>query len=170
MRHSIPQDDGPKRRWPRIVGRASFRIKAIGMTMRRLQTSPRLQLTTAPPLPFVPALLVLATVVSANSDGQITGDVGTKALAVNGPPPALLIGVPDGATYAFAGDEHGTITLPADTPRPAVGSRMLIGATHCDPTVNLHAEYHAVDGDGGVTIWPIIGRYGATPSPSPEGG
>jgi hypothetical protein len=27
MRHSIPQDDGPKRRWPRIVGRASFRIE-----------------------------------------------------------------------------------------------------------------------------------------------
>jgi D-serine deaminase-like pyridoxal phosphate-dependent protein len=95
------------------------------------------------PLPFVPALLVLATVVSANRDGQITVDVGTKALAVNGPPPALLIGVPDGATYVFAGDEHGTITLPADTPRPAVGSRVLIGATHCDPTVNLHGEYRS---------------------------
>jgi D-serine deaminase-like pyridoxal phosphate-dependent protein len=89
--------------------------------------------------------------------------------APRGPPPALLIGVPDGATYAFAGDEHGTITLPADTPRPAVGSRgsrVLIGATRCDPTVNLHGEYRVVGGDGGVTTLPIIGRYGATPSPS----
>jgi D-serine deaminase-like pyridoxal phosphate-dependent protein len=118
------------------------------------------------PLPFVPALLVLATVVSANRDGQITVDFGTKALAVNGPPPALLISVPDGATYAFAGDEHGTITLPADTPRPAVGSRVLIGATHWDQTANLHGEYHVVGGDGGVTTWPIIGRYRATPSPN----
>jgi hypothetical protein len=32
--------------------------------------------------------------------------------------------------------------------------------------VNLHGEYHVVGGDGGVTTWPIIGRYGATPSPS----
>jgi hypothetical protein len=36
MRHSIPQDDGPKRRWPRIVGRASFRIenKVFSITIR----------------------------------------------------------------------------------------------------------------------------------------
>jgi D-serine deaminase-like pyridoxal phosphate-dependent protein len=122
----------------------------------------RLRQDDGSPLPFVPALFVLATVVSANRDGQITVDAGTKALAVNGPPPALLIGVPDGASYAFAGDEHGTIALPADTPRPTVGSRVLIGATHCDPTVNLHSEYHVIGGDGGVTTWPIIGRYRAT--------
>jgi D-serine deaminase-like pyridoxal phosphate-dependent protein len=112
------------------------------------------------PLPFAAALFVLATVVSANRDGQVTVDVGTKALAVNGPPPPLLIGAPDGSSYAFAGDEHGTVTLPAGAPRPALGSRILIGATHCDPTVNLHGEYHVVAG-GSVTTWPIIGRYGA---------
>jgi D-serine deaminase-like pyridoxal phosphate-dependent protein len=113
------------------------------------------------PLPFAPALYVLATVVSANRDDQVTVDAGTKALAVNGPPPAYFIGLPAGARYAFSGDEHGTITLPPGSQRPALGARVLIGATHCDPTVNLHAGYFAVDPLGIVTTMPIVGRYGA---------
>jgi D-serine deaminase-like pyridoxal phosphate-dependent protein len=114
------------------------------------------------PLPFAPALFVLATVVSANLDGQVTVDAGTKALAVNGPPPARFIGLPAGASYAFAGDEHGTITLPEGAPCPAVGARILIEATHCDPTVNLHGEFHAVHRDGAITTMAIVGRYGVT--------
>jgi D-serine deaminase-like pyridoxal phosphate-dependent protein len=111
------------------------------------------------PLPFAPALYVLATVVSANRDDQVTVDAGTKALAVNGPPPARLIGLPAGSTYGFSGDEHGAVKLPPGSVRPAIGARVLIGATHCDPTVNLHAGYYAVDTGGVVTAMPIIGRY-----------
>jgi D-serine deaminase-like pyridoxal phosphate-dependent protein len=113
------------------------------------------------PLPFAPALYVLATVVSANREDQVTVDAGTKALAVNGPPPAHFIGLPAGARYAFSGDEHGAITLPPGSTRPALGTRVLIGATHCDPTVNLHVGYFAVDPMGAVTSLPIVGRYGA---------
>jgi D-serine deaminase-like pyridoxal phosphate-dependent protein len=116
------------------------------------------------PLPFATALFVLATVVSANRDGRVTVDAGTKALAVNGPPPARFIGLPPGASYTFAGDEHGTITLPDGAPRPAVGARILIEATHCDPTVNLHGEFHAVHRDGAVTAMAIVGRYGTAPA------
>jgi D-threonine aldolase len=112
------------------------------------------------PLPFEPALYVLATVVSANREDQVTVDAGTKALAVNGPPPSRFIGLPSGARYAFSGDEHGAVTLPPGSVRPAIGARVLIGATHCDPTVNLHAGYYVVDGEGAVTATPIIGRYG----------
>jgi D-serine deaminase-like pyridoxal phosphate-dependent protein len=119
----------------------------------------RVRLDDGSPLPFEPALYVLATVVSANREDQVTVDAGTKALAVNGPPPARFIGVPAGASYAFSGDEHGAITLPPGSARPAVGSRVLIGATHCDPTVNLHAGYYAVNAEGEVTAMPIIGRY-----------
>jgi 3-hydroxy-D-aspartate aldolase len=111
-------------------------------------------------LPYQHALFVLATVVSANRPGQITVDAGTKALAVNGPMPERFIGVPSGGTYGFAGDEHGTIRLPAGTPAPPLGSRVLIGATHCDPTVNLHSRYHVMNTDGGLVRWPIVGRYG----------
>jgi D-serine deaminase-like pyridoxal phosphate-dependent protein len=109
--------------------------------------------------PFTPSLFVLATVVSVNRPGQVTVDAGTKALATNGPPPRHLIGVGPGASYRFAGDEHGIIAIPAGQESPRLGARLLIGATHCDPTVNLHASYCAVR-DGVAMRWPIRGRYG----------
>jgi D-serine deaminase-like pyridoxal phosphate-dependent protein len=88
----------------------------------------------------------------------VTVDAGTKALATNGPAPCVLRGVGAGATYRFAGDEHGIINIPPGQPAPALGSRVLIGATHCDLTVNLHASYCAV-GEGAAARWPICGRY-----------
>jgi D-serine deaminase-like pyridoxal phosphate-dependent protein len=111
-------------------------------------------------LPYQHALFVLAAVVSANRAGQVTVDAGTKALAVNGPAPDRFIGVPAGSSYVFAGDEHGTIKLPPGAAAPAVGRRVLIGATHCDPTVNLHSSYRVVTADGSIARWPIVGRYG----------
>ena len=110
-------------------------------------------------LPFERALFVMATVVSANRPGQVTVDAGTKALAVNGPMPDRLIGVPDQSTYSFSGDEHGTIRLPPGAPQPPLGARVLIGVTHCDPTANLHPGYHVVGDDGTLVRWPIVGRY-----------
>ena len=108
---------------------------------------------------FSPSLFVLATVVSVNRPGQVTVDAGTKALATNGPPPCHIIGAPRGAAYKFAGDEHGIITIPAGERPPTLGARVLIGATHCDPTVNLHASFHVLK-NGAVSKWPIRGRYG----------
>jgi len=110
-------------------------------------------------LPFDNALFVLATVVSANRPGQVTVDAGTKALAVNGPLPDRLIGAPAGAHYTFWGDEHGIIHLPEDATPPAIGARLLIGVTHCDPTVNLHPAYHVVTAQQ-LARWSIVGRYG----------
>lgn len=109
-------------------------------------------------LPFAPSLFVLATVVSINQLRQVTVDAGTKAIATNGPRPCHLLGVPAGAVYTFAGDEHGIISIPDGQPCPTLGSRVLIGATHCDPTVNLHSTLHPVIGDN-VQKWSIIGRY-----------
>src|SRR5262249_46449786 len=120
----------------------------------------RLRYQTGAEMPFSPSLFVLASVVSANRPGQGTVDAGTKALATNGPPPDHLIGAGPGASYRFAGDEHGIVMLPAGAPPPPLGARLLIGATHCDPTVNLHACLHAV-GDRALERWPIRGRYGA---------
>ncbi len=109
--------------------------------------------------PFMPSLFVLATVVSVNRPGEVTVDAGTKALATNGPPPCVIFGLAPGATYRFAGDEHGIIAIPPGQQAPALGARLLIGATHCDPTVNLHAAYHVMR-DGRIEQWPIRGRYG----------
>jgi D-threonine aldolase len=109
---------------------------------------------------FEPSLFVLATVVSVNRPGQVTVDAGSKALATNGPPPCNVVGVPEGSSYRFAGDEHGIIGIPAGQNPPALGDRLLIGATHCDPTVNLHACYHVIDAGGHAETWPIGARYG----------
>ncbi len=127
----------------------------------------RLRERDGAPMPYENALFVLATVISINRAGQATVDAGTKALAVNGPPPDLIIGVPDGSSYTFAGDEHGTITLPPSASAPTLGSRVLIDATHCDPTVNLHDGYHVATGDGTLAHWPIVGRYRSTVPKSP---
>ncbi|MGE0628408.1 MAG: DSD1 family PLP-dependent enzyme [Hyphomicrobiaceae bacterium] len=112
------------------------------------------------PPPFEASLFVLSTVVSANQPGEITVDAGTKVLATNGPPPAVLIGVPPGSAYRFGGDEHGMITVPAGQPVPPLGARILIGATHCDPTVNLHPAMHVVRGNR-TERWPVLGRHSA---------
>jgi D-serine deaminase-like pyridoxal phosphate-dependent protein len=110
------------------------------------------------PLSFSPSLFVLATVVSANRAAQVTVDAGTKSLATNGPPPCLIIGAPGGSTYRFGGDEHGIIDIPAGQRAPELGSRVLIGATHCDPTVNLHSSYRVIS-QTDLEEWPILGRY-----------
>lgn len=112
-------------------------------------------------LPFEPSLFVLATVTSVNRSGEFTVDAGVKALAFNGPVPSLMPGVPEGSVYRFGGDEHGMITLPAGAEAPKLGSRVLLIATHCDPTVNLHAQLQMVGHNGSVEAWPVMARYGA---------
>lgn len=107
---------------------------------------------------FRPALFVLATVISTNRAGEVTVDAGTKVLATNGPPPRHIIGAGSGATYAFAGDEHGILTLAPGQPQPALGDRVLLGATHCDPTVNLHAWLNILHGEE-LQRWPVVGRH-----------
>jgi D-serine deaminase-like pyridoxal phosphate-dependent protein len=109
-------------------------------------------------LSFSPSLFVLASVVSVNRPGQVTVDAGTKALATNGPAPCHLLGAPAASAYRFAGDEHGIIGIPPGQPAPEIGARVLIGATHCDPTVNLHSSFQVVSNDG-IEEWPILGRY-----------
>lgn len=112
-------------------------------------------------LPYEPSLFVLATVTSVNRAGEFTIDAGTKALAFNGPSPDLMIGAPEGSTYRFGGDEHGMITMPPGGIAPKLGSRVLVLTTHCDPTVNLHAEYRVVGHNNGVETWPVLARYGS---------
>jgi D-serine deaminase-like pyridoxal phosphate-dependent protein len=109
--------------------------------------------------PFEPSLFVMATVVSVNRANEVTVDAGTKALATNGPPPCQILGVAGHVVYRFAGDEHGILAFPEGASRPRLGHRVLLGASHCDPTVNLHASYHVVEGTE-MRVWPIAARHG----------
>lgn len=106
---------------------------------------------------FEPALFVEATVISANATGLVTLDAGFKAFSTDAGAPRLVAGAPDGASFAFMGDEHGALIVRVG-PKPELGARVTLVPPHCDPTVNLYDHYHVVDGDMLVAIWPIHAR------------
>jgi D-serine deaminase-like pyridoxal phosphate-dependent protein len=106
-------------------------------------------------LRFESALMVDATVVSANAEGLVTIDAGLKAFAADAGVPVVLAGVSGTSRYAFMGDEHGAIfgeTL------PGLGARVTLMPPHCDPTVNLYDRYWVVEGDMVVDAWPVTAR------------
>jgi D-serine deaminase-like pyridoxal phosphate-dependent protein len=114
-------------------------------------------------LPFETSLFVQTAVVSVASakvpGGYVTTDAGLKCFATEGPTPEVMSGGPPGATYAYAGDEHGRLFFTPEThPVPALGERIDLVTPHCDPTVNLHDFYHLVRGDTLVDIWPVDAR------------
>jgi 3-hydroxy-D-aspartate aldolase len=114
-------------------------------------------------LPFETSLFVQTAVVSIASakvpGGYVTTDAGLKCFATEGPQPEVMSGGPPGATYAYAGDEHGRLCFaPGTHPVPALGERIEVVTPHCDPTVNLHDFYHLVRGDTLVDIWPVDAR------------
>jgi 3-hydroxy-D-aspartate aldolase len=41
---------------------------------------------------------------------------------------------------------------------PGLAERVILGAPHCDPTVNLYDTYHVVEGDTLVALWPVSAR------------
>jgi 3-hydroxy-D-aspartate aldolase len=114
-------------------------------------------------LPFETSLFVQTAVVSVASaqvpGGYVTTDAGLKCFATEGPKPEVMSGGPPGATYGYAGDEHGRLFFtPESGPVPALGARIELVTPHCDPTVNLHDFYHIVRGDTLVDIWPVDAR------------
>ena len=91
--------------------------------------------------PFEQALALHATVVSANHRGFVTLDAGTKAMATDAGKPRVLGGAPAESSFRFKGDEFARLDLPAGATL-AVGDRVVLMPSHCDPTVNLHGLYH----------------------------
>jgi D-serine deaminase-like pyridoxal phosphate-dependent protein len=111
--------------------------------------------------PFEQALTVHATVISANHPGFVTLDASTKAIATDSGRPRVLTGTHLDSRYAFKGDEFGRLDLPDGAERPAIGCRIVLMPSHCDPTVNLHGLYHLMRGGVPAGLWPAEGRgYG----------
>jgi D-serine deaminase-like pyridoxal phosphate-dependent protein len=108
--------------------------------------------------PFASSLFVQTRVVSANHDGFVTTDGGTKRFATGGAPPEVVSGAPPGTIYSFRGDEHGKLAFADPDFRLSLGSVVELLPPHCDPTVNLHEVYHVVRGDTLVDIWPVDAR------------
>jgi len=116
------------------------------------------ELRAGQPTVFEPALFVRTTVVSNNAAGMVTTDAGLKRFATDGPKPRIARGAPDGAIYAFGGDEHGCVVFADASQSLPLGAAIECIAPHCDPTVNLYDHFHCVRGDDLVDIWPVDAR------------
>ncbi|MDP9138124.1 MAG: alanine racemase [Pseudomonadota bacterium] len=107
--------------------------------------------------PFRPSLFVAATVVASNHPDRVIINAGYKALATDSGQPLPMSGAPANATYRFMGDEHGAIDFTSG-PAPVIGDMVELLTPHCDPTVNLHAQYHVARGEEIIDVWPIAAR------------
>ena len=103
--------------------------------------------------PFLPALFVAASIVSAHHASHVTCDAGLKAVSTDGPPARVL--VPGGATWRAFGDEHGAI---AGDDLPGEGALVFLQHGHCDPTINLYDALLVADEDGALERWPVDAR------------
>jgi D-serine deaminase-like pyridoxal phosphate-dependent protein len=106
---------------------------------------------------FEMALTVVATVVSIPEKNRAIVDAGLKAFSTDKPFPPESVERP-GLEYAFAGDEHGRLTL-RDPDRPLkLGERIEFFPPHCDPTINLYNRLYAVRGSKVEGVWEIAAR------------
>lgn len=102
-------------------------------------------------LPFLPALRVLATVVSRSAKGWAVADAGLKAFGMDHGDPTL-----PGARVLFCSDEHTTfVAADEGGPLPAVGERVEMLPAHVDPTVSQHEWLHVTSGGSVVESWPV---------------
>jgi 3-hydroxy-D-aspartate aldolase len=107
----------------------------------------------APPQ-FENALFVLATCSSVARAGHAVIDAGLKAIAFDSGMP--LVVAPQGAIYAKASDEHGTLDL--DQAALSIGARVRLIPGHCDPTVSLHDWLVGLRGDRVEALWQVRAR------------
>ena len=106
---------------------------------------------------FETALTVLTTVLNAQYAGRATTDAGAKANTINRPWP--VIAGETGMTYTAGSDEFGTIRYEANASRVyAVGDKLDLIVSHCDPVVNLYDQLYGIRGDAVEVVWPIAGR------------
>ncbi len=88
-------------------------------------------------LPFVPALRIVATVISVNPKFAVA-DAGLKTFGMDHGNPML-----EGGDVLFCSDEH--VTFRPDGPT-SVGDRVLLQPAHIDPTMAYHDRVMIVDG------------------------
>jgi len=105
-----------------------------------------------------PPMTLMSTVVNNNHNGKVTIDAGLKSLYRDGPGPLVIFPLID-CKYAWAGDEHGYLLLnDPNIQKPAVGSKVELIVSHCDPTINLFNKFFIVRDDVVIDEWKIESR------------
>lgn len=113
--------------------------------------------TKLPDLPFVPAAVLLARIVSKFAACRLCLDLGHKAVGSEMPHPRVVFrDIPD-ANPVIHNEEH----LCIETQKAAdfaVGDVILGIPWHICPTVALHSEVWVVRDGEAVESWPVVGR------------
>jgi 3-hydroxy-D-aspartate aldolase len=105
---------------------------------------------------FEHSLFVLSTVMSTAGKGRVVVDAGLKSYTLEKGLPGIE--AQPKARLVAASDEHGTIALLAPDAGIALGTRLKLIPSHCDPTVNLHDDYVCVRNGRVEAIWPVSAR------------
>lgn len=108
------------------------------------------------PPPFRQSLFVLATVMSAPRAGVAVVDAGLKAVATDSGQPSPADH--SAWSYVSASDEHGTMVARHGAASLAVGQKLRLVPSHCDPTVDRHDWYVGVRGGRVECLWPVAAR------------
>lgn len=108
--------------------------------------------------PFLTSLHLQTMVISSPRAGAVTTDAGTKAVAVNGPPPRIVTLPYTDFPYRFSGDEPGCVLVPEGAGAPPIGTLLECIVSHCDPTVALHERLYAIRGGQIVDVLAIDAR------------
>ena len=107
-------------------------------------------------IPFEQSLTVMSTVISSPSSKRLILDMGLKSISSDQGPP-IILDLP-GATFKFAGEEHGEIFWDTENCSLKIGDKVNFVPTHCDTTVNLYDNFIAYSGNSVTDIWPISAR------------
>lgn len=105
---------------------------------------------------FDPSLTILTTVVNAQYEGRATTDAGAKACSINRP--WAIVKGETGMSYTSGSDEFGSIRYEDASRTYAVGDRLELIVSHCDPVVNLYDRMYAIRNDRVEAVWEIAAR------------
>jgi D-serine deaminase-like pyridoxal phosphate-dependent protein len=107
-------------------------------------------------VPFENSLYVLGTVISRPAADRAIVDVGFKSASSDGGLP-MPVDLP-GATFAFAGDEHGQLSFDGKPCPLELGAQVRLIPSHCDTTVNLHDRFIVARNGIVEDVWDIAAR------------
>lgn len=110
-----------------------------------------------PDLPFQPAAVLLARVISKPGVNRLTLDLGHKSVAPEQPHPRVRFEELPDAKPIMQSEEH--LVLETERAHEFVVGQALHGIPrHVCPTVSMHGEAVVVEGMQATQVWPITAR------------
>jgi len=110
-----------------------------------------------PDLPFQPAAVLLARVISKPGKNRLTLDLGHKSVAPENPHPRVRFEELPDAVPLMQSEEH--LVLETERAHEFLIGQALHGIPrHVCPTVSMHGEAHLIENGRFTTRWPITSR------------